>query len=510
MPSESYKRIIQNTGFLYMRMLLTMAISFYTTRIVLEQLGVHDYGIYNVVGGLVSIFSILSASLSSSISRFLTFELGKGNMQKMKVIFSSSIFIQLGLSIIVIFFLETVGVWFLNTKMNIAPARMTAANWVLQCSAITFAINMLSVPYNAAIIAYERMQAFAYIGLLEVSLKLAVAFMLFIPFFDSLILYALLLVLASGIVRLTYSLYCKKHFDTCRVEFKFNKNILKEMFSYSGWTFIGSSSAILRDQGVNIVMNIFCGTAINAARGVAMQINGAITSFSHNYMLAVNPQIIKSYAIGNVSETIQLAFRSSRFSFFLLYCLSLPILIVMPFILSIWLTETPDHTVSFSRIILFFGMSEALSTPFMYVNQATGKIKVYQLVVGGIQMLNLPLAYMLLKIGLNSNWVFIQSIILSQLGLFSRLIILSKNVGLSISKFLSQVYLKVIIVLTIGVVFSFILTEIIPTNNFFNNILLGALSFLIGVLSSYLFGCTRGEKNFIMEKIHTVTKKIKR
>lgn len=487
-----------------------MAIAFYTTRIVLQQLGVHDYGIYNVVGGLVSIFSIFSAALSSAISRFLTFELGRGNMQKMKIIFSSSVFIQLGLSLAIIILIETIGLWFLNYKMNIAPERLTAANWVLQCSAITFAINMLSVPYNAAIIAHEKMQAFAYIGLLEVTLKLAVAFTLFIPFFDSLIMYAILLVVASAIVRLTYGIYCKRHFDTCKVELKFDKNVLKEMFSYSGWTFIGTSAAILKDQGVNIVMNLFCGTAVNAARGVAMQVNSAVNSFSQNYMIAVNPQIIKNYAAGNVEDTLVLAFRSSRFSFCLLYCLSLPILTVMPFILGVWLTTIPEYTVSFTRLILFFGMSEALSTPLQYVNQATGRIKVYQLVVGGIQMLNLPIAYLLLKIGLNADWVFIQSIILSQIGLFSRLIILRDNVGLSVVDFFREVYAKIIMVLGVGLVLSAAVAYVLPPDTVMNNILLAVISFSIGILSTYFLGCTAGEKHFIVEKLHSITQKFKR
>lgn len=505
---ENNKRIAKNTLMLYFRMLLTIIITLYTSRVVLEQLGENDFGIYNVVGGIVTMFTILSASLSSAISRFLTFELGKGFSDKLKIIFSTSVIIQLAISLIIVLLIEIGGVWFLNCKMNISPNRLYAANWVLQCSIVTFVINMLSIPYNAAIIAHEKMQAFAYISLLEVTLKLGVAFALFIPLFDSLIAYSILLVVASLIVRLSYGLYCKHNFSECKVEWKFNKGLLKQMMAYSGWNFIGSSSAILRDQGVNIVMNLFCGTAVNAARGIAVQVNSAVNGFSQNFMLAVNPQIIKSYASGELKYMFHLGFRSSRFGYYLLFCISSPLIIEMPYILHLWLTVVPDYTVSFAQLILIFGMSESLSIPLQYMNQATGRIKIYQLVVGGIQILNFPIAYVLLKGNLSPDSVFILSIVISQICLFARLIILRKTIHLSIKEFIIKVYLKVIMVTFVG--WSLPLIVIIsPLSLYFNPILNCSFTFLYVCVIAFIIGCNKEEKSFLINKVKSVISKIR-
>ena len=489
--ADNNKRIAKNTALLYFRMLLIMAITLYTSRIVLKQLGENDFGIYNVVGGIVSMFSIVSASLTSAISRFITYELGRGKEDKLRIIFSTSVFIQLGLWIVIALLVETVGVWFLNNRMTIAPERMYAANWVLHCSVITFGVNMLSIPYNAAIIAHEKMQAFAYVSILEVGLKLIVAFMLYIKTFDSLIMYAVLLVIASLVVRLSYSIYCRRHFKECKLERRFDKNVLKEMLAYSGWSFIGTSSAILRDQGVNIVMNIFCGTAVNAARGIAVQMNNAVHGFSQNFMLAVNPQIIKSYASGQTDYMFSLAFRSARMSYFLLYCISLPLIMVMPWVLGIWLTIVPNYTVSFAILVLILGMSEAISLPLQYMNQATGKVKVYQLTVGGLQMLNFPVSYVLLLYGFSPNSVFILSIIISQICLFARLLILSRTIDLKIRVFVKKVYLPIIYVSLSGSVLPILLlTRLIPDSDLIN-ISIGLISLLSATVSVYYLGCNK-------------------
>ncbi len=499
--TDNNKRIAKNTALLYVRMLLIMAITLYTSRVVLKQLGENDFGIYNVVGGIVSMFSIVSASLTSAISRFITYELGRGKEDKLRIIFSTSVFIQLGLWIVIAVLVETIGVWFLNNKMTIAPERMYAAHWVLQCSVVTFGVNMLSIPYNAAIIAHEKMQAFAYVSILEVVLKLIVAFMLYIKTFDSLIMYAILLVIASLIVRLSYSVYCRRHFKECKLERRFDKNVLREMLSYSGWNFIGTSSAILRDQGVNIVMNIFCGTAVNAARGIAVQMNNAVHGFSQNFMLAVNPQIIKSYASGQTDYMFSLAFRSARMSYFLLYCISLPVIMVMPWVLGIWLTIIPKYTVSFATLVLILGMSEAISLPLQYMNQATGKVKVYQITVGVLQMLNFPLSYVLLLYGLTPNSVFILSIIISQICLYARLLILRKTIGLEISEFITKVYLPIIYVSFVGCILPILLLILIVPYSDLINIFIGLISFLSAIVSVYFLGCNKNEQMFIQKKV---------
>lgn len=501
MPSEDNKRIAKNTLFLYLRMILVMLISLYTSRVVLSRLGVNDYGIYNVVGGIVSMFSIISVSLSSAISRFLTFELGRKNDKKLRTIFSTSIIIQGLLGILIVLLVESVGVWFLNHKMNISPHRMVAANWVLQCSVVTFVINMLSVPYNAAIIAHEKMQAFAYVSLLEVVLKLGIALLLFIAWFDSLIVYAILITLAALIVRFAYASYCKRKFKECNFEIVFDIGLLKDMLSFSGWNFIGSSAAILRDQGVNIIINLFCGTAVNAARGIAMQVYSAVHGFSQNFILAVNPQIIKSFASGKIEYMFHLAFRSSRFSYYLLFCISLPLILQINWLLSLWLTVVPRFTASFSVLVLIFGMTEAISIPLQYINQATGKIKIYQLVVGGMQMLNFPIAYLLLCIKISPVSVFVLSIIISIGCLIARLLILHHSVGLPVLVFFKDVLRRIFLVTLSG--------SLIPIGLMFvwNPVLLSGriihlfIGFIMAGLASLYIGCDKVERDFITEKI---------
>lgn len=497
------KTIAKNTAMLYIRMLVTMAIGLYTSRVVLEQLGVDDYGIYNVIGGIVAMFSIISASLSTSISRFLTFELGKGNDSKLNRIFSTAIIIQAAIGCLVLILGEIIGVWFIYNKMTIPADRLTAANWVLQCSLATFLINMISLPYNATIIAHEKMQAFAFISFLEAFLKLGVAFSLFITPFDTLKTYAVLITVAALVVRVVYSIYCKSHFKECYFRFIFDKSILKEMLSFSGWNFIGSTSGILKDQGVNVLMNIFCGPAVNAARGISSQINSVITSFSSNFMLATNPQIIKSYAAKDYTYMMTLIRSAARFSFYMLLVLSLPIIINAPFILHKWLTIVPDYTVHFVRLILTLGMIESLSIPLQYANQATGNIKLYQITVGGLQLLNFPISYILLKAGIEPECTYLVAIIIGVMCLFARLIILKRTIKLDIQVFITKVCLNVLKVGAISVAIPIlILVFIDDTNGWGSFSILTSVSLLSTALSIIYIGCNSHERKALFSKIH--------
>lgn len=502
---KSNKRIVKNTGFLYFRMLISMAITLYTSRIVLQQLGVNDYGIYNVVGGVVMMFGLISASLTSSINRFISFELGKRENSNPFSVFSTSFWIQLSLSVIIVILIETVGVWFLNNKMVIQPARITAANWVLQFSALTLVVNMLSIPYNALIIAHERMQAFAYISLLEVVLKLGIAFLLYLSLFDNLIVYSGLLALTSILVRFSYSLYCNRNFPDYKVRFSPDRKILKNMVSYSSWMFIGSSSAILRDQGVNVILNLFCGTAVNAARAISMQVYNAVNNFSQNFMMAVNPQIIKLYAAGEMSDMLKLVFNSSRLSFYLLYCLSIPLILEMPLIINLWLTQIPPYTIIFARLILVFGLSESISIPLLFCNQASGKVKNYQLTVGVIQLLNFPIAYLLMKLGFPPYSVYIAAIVLSQICLGARLLILKKTIDFSIKEFLSSVYVKIFYVAVIGLIIPLCIKLFVSYNSTafsFAEIFIAFVSSLLSILFIGLDSKERkGLKDFILKFI---------
>ena len=400
--TENTKRIAKNTLMLYSRMLFSMVVSLYTSRVVLNTLGVEDYGIQNVVGGFVTMFSIISSSLSSSVSRFLTFELGKGDINRLKRVFSTSMIIHIGLVIIVVIAAETIGIWFVNHKMVIPPERMCAANWVFQASVATFCFGLLSTPYNASIISHEHMGAFAYIGILEVCLKLGIIlFVAHSPWnFDRLIVYSLLLLAVSISIRYAYWMYCRKHFEECRIQLSYDKQYFKEMGAFAGWNFIGCTAGLLKDQGINILLNLFYGPIVNAARGIAVIVSNSVSGFANNFMTALNPQITKSYAAGEKDYTMSLVERGSRFSFYVIFIFALPLCLETEFILNLWLKEYPNHTINFVRLILILSLSDILSNTLINLQSATGKIRDYQIVVGGTLMLNFPLSYFALKMNL--------------------------------------------------------------------------------------------------------------
>ena len=489
-------------------MLFMMAVSLYTSRVILHTLGVEDFGIYNVVGGVVSMFSVISGSLSAAISRFITYELGKGDKDKLIRIFSSSVTIQIGLGLIIFILAELVGVWFLNAKMNIPDGRMYAANWVFQLSILTFVINLVSVPYNAAIIAHEKMSAFAYISILEVIAKLVIVYLLVISPIDKLIFYAVLMATVALLIRFVYGYYCKRHFEECTYHFIFDKELLKKMFGFAGWNFIGAASAVLRDQGGNIVINLFCGPAVNAARGIAYQVNTAINGFVSNFMMALNPQITKSYASGDKEYMMTLIFQGARLSFYILLLLSLPVIINVHYILTLWLKIVPEHTTQFVQLVLIFAMSESISNPLVTAMLATGKIRNYQIIVGGLQMMNLPISYVLLRLGCIPETVLIVAICISQCCLAARLYMLRGMIGLSISQYLSNVYFNVLSVS--------VLSAIIPcavfyhlNETFINFMLVCVISVICTCIVIYYIGCNNQERQFILSKVKAVRSKLK-
>ena len=505
--TENNKRIAKNTLLLYFRTLFLMAVSLYTSRVVLNALGVEDFGIYNVVGGVVAMFSVLSGSLSAAISRFITYELGKGNQENLNKIFSSAVTIQLGLAGIIILLAETIGIWFLNVKMNIPEVRMEAANWVFQFSILTFAINLISVPYNASIIAHEKMSAFAYISILEAVGKLFIAYLITITPMDKLIFYAILMCVVALIVRFTYGNYCKRHFCECTYHFIWDKQLLKSMFSFAGWNFIGASSAVLRDQGGNVVINLFCGPAVNAARGIAFQVNNAVNQFVVNFMTALNPQITKSYAAGDKGYMMTLIFQGARLSFYMLLLLSLPILVNTHYILALWLKIVPEHAVLFVQLILIFALSESISQPLITAMLATGKIRNYQIIVGGLQMMNLPISYILLRLGYFPEVVIVIAICISQCCLAARLILLRGMIGLSITHYLKNVYLNIIVVSIIAVILPLISAYYIK-ESFISFILISLIAVICTFSSIYFLGCNNQEREFIHQKLGTIKSKI--
>lgn len=505
--SDNNKRIAKNTLLLYFRMLFMMVVSLYTSRVILNALGVEDFGIYNVVGGVVAMFTVISGSLSAAISRFITYELGKGDQSKLNKIFSASVTIQLLLSLIIVVLIESVGVWFLNAKMTIPEDRMAAANWVLQFSIITFVINLISVPYNAAIIAHEKMSAFAYISILEAVCKLAIAFLIIVSPIDKLIFYAILMCAVSIIVRLTYGHYCKKHFAECNYHFHWDKEILKKMFGFAGWNFIGASSAVLRDQGVNIVINIFCGPAVNAARGISSQVNSAIMGFVNNFTTALNPQITKSYASGDHKYMMTLIFQGARLSFYILLLLSLPVILNAHYILKLWLSNVPEHTELFVQLILICAMGESLSNTMVTAMLATGNIRNYQIVVGGLQMMNLPISYICLRLGFMPESVLIVAIVVSQCCLAARLYMLRGMIGLSSIQYMKKVYLNVIVVTLLSLAVPVLLSKYME-ETFFSFVVLSLVSIVCTLIVEFYVGCNGKEREFVVDKVKGLKNKI--
>lgn len=508
--SDNNKRIAKNTLLLYVRMLFTMAVSLFTSRVILNTLGVEDYGINNVVGGIVTMFSVLSGSLSASISRFITFELGKGNLQRLKMVFSTGVNIQLGMSLLVVILAEAVGIWFLNTKMNIPVERLNAANWVFQCAILTFVLNLLSVPYNAAIIAHEKMSAFAYISVVEVTLKLIIVYMLTISPFDRLKTYAVLLLLVGAIIRFIYGYYCKKHFEECTYHFILDKPVLKEMTGFAGWNFLGNGAYMLNTQGVNILMNLYFGVAVNAARGVATQVDAALKQFVNNFTTAVNPQITKSYAQGDLDYMHKLVCRSAKFSAFLMMFFAVPIMLETNTILTIWLKTVPDYAVIFLQwIIISSFMDTVLANSLVTSMLATGKIKRYQIIVTTVGCLVFPLSWIAFKLGLEPQVGYILYFIIYTILLFVRLSLLKDMVKLPVMMYVREVLYKLAPVIVVGFAIPGILILTMDAG-WLRLILVCLLSVLVTAASEYFIGLSNKEKDFVAEKIKLVIGKIKK
>ena len=442
MPSESTTRIAKNTALLYVRMFLIMAVTLYTSRVILNVLGVEDYGIYNVVGGVVVMFSFLNNAMSTATQRFLNFELGKSNIQGVERVFSMSMTAHITIALLMIFFAETLGLWILNSYLNIPPERMKAAQWVYQLSLLTLCVNVLRVPYNASIIAYEKMSFYAYVSIVEVILKLAIVFLLQYAVWDRLIYYAFLLLCVTVVINAVYRYYCRKTFTTCRYHYFWDSSLYKELMSFSGWSLFGSVANVGVQQGIGILLNIFIGVVTNAALGIANQVNGAINQFVSNFQIAFRPQLVKSYAAGNRDYFLSLIFQSSRFSYLLLFLLALPICICTPFILKLWLGIVPEYTVSFCRWMIVFSLIDAISAPLWMSVQAIGRIRNYQILMSILICLNLPFSYGALLLGVSANWVLIIRAIINALTYVVRIFYLKKKIALPIKQYVHEVVTK--------------------------------------------------------------------
>lgn len=448
---------------LYVRMLFMMFMGLYTSRIVLQALGEGDYGIYNVVGGVVAMFTIISGALNSAVSRFITFEMGKGEGARLNKVYSTAVIIQIVLAAVVVAVAEPVGLWFIDNEMTISPERIPAARWVLHFSLLAFVVNLMSVPQMASITAHERMSAYAWIGILDGLLRFGVALLISCSGHDRLVAYAALMAVSVLIVRMAYGIYCRLHFPECRFRPVFDRPLMKEMFSFAGWNFIGVTAGVLRDHGGNILVNVFSGSvAVNAARGVALQLSNAVQSFVTNFMTAVNPQITKSYAAGEKDYMFSLMRKSSRMAYYLLLIIVLPVIFNVDYLLSIWLDEVPAGSASFARLFLILALSESLSGPLITGTQATGKIRDYQILVGGLIMLNFPVSYIFLKAGAAPEVTVVVAIVISQICLFARLYMLRRLTEFPVGEYLIRVYLNVLIVTLTAVILPLALMRYMP------------------------------------------------
>ncbi len=497
---QNNKRIAKNTLLLYVRTLIVMVVGLLTSRVNLDSLGVENFGIYNVVGGLVVMFSSLSGALSMAISRFLTFELGRNDSESLKRVYCTSIVIQVIMALIIVVLAETVGLWFLNAKMVIPTERLEAANGVFQFAMISFVISFLNVPNSASIVSHEKMGAFAYFSIFDVSLRLLIAYLTYIAPGDKLIFYAALHCVSSFLIYLLYTFYCRKNFEECHFRFIWDKSTLKRMFSFIGWNFIGSTSFVLKDQGGNMLINLFSGPAVNAARGIAMQVNNAVYTFVTNFTTALNPQITKNYASGDYEYMKKLVFRGARFSFYILLLLSVPILVNTEFIVQLWLGQIPDHTLNFIRLVLIFSMNESLAIPLSTAMMATGNIRNYQLSVGIMQLMNIPFSYVALKLGAPVESVFVIMILVSVVCVFLRLYNLKIQMNFPIREFVSSVYLKVIMVSILSAVIPVASHYILPNNLF--GFLASCVICVVATSTVILFvGCSKSERTTIVNNV---------
>ena len=507
MGQTDNKRIAKNTIKLYVRTLFVMFISLYTSRVILEALGIEDYGIYQVVGGLVAMFSVISSSLSTAISRFITFEIGSGNKERLKKVFSTSITIQIVIAIIVGILTEVLGIWFMETKMEIPLERLEAASWVLHCSVLTFCINLLSVPYNACIIAHEHMSAFAYISIFEAVIKLAICYLIMLSPIDTLIFYAILMLLLAFVIRVIYTVYCHRKFEESHAGIGLDKTIFKEMMGFSGWSFFNNSAFILNNQGVNMLMNVYFGVVVNAARGIAVQVENSVLQFVNSFTTAINPQITKSYANGDLQGMHKLVCRGAKFSYFSMLFIALPIIIEAEQILSVWLVDVPKHATAFVQLSLIMGMCDCIGNTGYTACMATGKLKKYSLTITSIACLEFPLAWIFFTIGAIPEYAYYTYIAVKLTILFVRMYLMQNLVGLKASVYVKSVFLPIGMATSAAIIAPIIIYSYM-TDGFARFLIVCSVSFISVLLSALYLGLTKNERNTILNKCKGILSKL--
>ncbi len=499
------KRIAKNTLFLYVQSLCMLFVGLYSSRVALQALGVSDYGVYSAVAGVIATFSLLTGSMTTATQRFITYSLGTGDNKKTKAIFNTCITIHLLLGILVIILMELIGIWFLNNKMIIPEGRLTAANIVLQISIINAFVNVICVPYDSVIIAHEKMKAFAFIGVFEGMLKLLLIISLLYVGRDKLVLYAFFLLMVMLIKRVIYTIYTRKNFEEAKyIRYRLDRNVSKELISFIGWNMIGSSAAVLRNNGVDVLLNVFFGVLLNAAKGVCNQVQGAVMQFVNVFQTAVNPQLIKSVAEKDYNRNHSLLIQGTRFSFFLLLIISVPLVVCTDELLSLWLVEVPDYSAIFIRLTLACLWVESMSTYLSTNIMATGDIKNFQIIVGGMKLMVLPLSYVFLKFfDANATICLVISIVLDSLCFCIRLYFNAKRVDLSILFFIKRVCLNCSLSLLVSVSICLVFRYLVCSSLF----VLFPMSLFITLFVIWIIGLSSDDKRLCQEMIGTKLKK---
>lgn len=510
MNNEEYrsnpKLIMTNTIMLYIRQLLILLVSLYTARIVLNVLGENDYGIYNVVAGFVTMFNIVSGAFSGSIARYMSYSIGKNDITKLEKILSTSVILQMIIGFVLVILIIVFGFMYIDYVMVLGSDRIFAAKVTLVLSAFSFFVNLLSIPYNSMIIAFEKMKAFAYIGLVDATLKLLIAFAIKYILFDKLIVYSLFIVFDALLVRVLYVIYCKKKIKDIAFHFSFEKSLLKELFSFTSWMFLGNGAYLLKDQGYNMILNMFCGPAVNAARAIAVQVNAGVYGFSSNFMQAVQPQITKLTSVGKKDEMNILSYQIAKLAWFLMLVLCIPIIKNIDFILSIWLGSVPQYTAYFVVFALVESMVTSLIEPFRYGILADGRIKKYMISMSIISIGSIGVVYCGLYFGYSPVCAYVVSL-LARIMIFG--IVIWQSNELNRVKFMEMVKYVFVPIGTVTLVsvlgMKLILLDDLPS--YFKFVVESVLLEIILLTSIATWGLTKKEKSFIFNKIKQFLKK---
>lgn len=500
MQQSNNKRIAKNTMFLYIRMGISMLVGLYTSRIVLEALGVDDYGIYNVVGSFIVAFTFISGPLKSATQRFLNFELGKGIKGKLNEVINISFYIYIFLSVILVIVIEIAGMWFLNHKMQMPVNRYNAAHFAFQMSVLTLILHLIRTPFESLIIAYENMSFYAYISIAEVVLKLMNAFLLLLIPFDKLKIFSVNMLVISIVIFFITFYYCRKKFIDAKVQFpykKWNWPLFKELMGFSGWSLFGSVASVSANQGINLLLNLFYGVAVNAAMGIASQVNTSIVQFVTNFQVAFRPQLVKYYAQNKMDDLRTLVINTSKYSYLLLFMLVCPVAFNMPFLLKVWLKNPPEYASEFSIMMLIYALLESLSAPMWMTIQATGRIKKYQIVISCVMFLNVALSYFFLKIGFGPVTVLVIKCCLDLVYFIVRIVFVKFKIQLSLKHYFIKTLLPIVSVTAISLSCLYFIDSKCE-NDLFKLIITSTAFLFISSISIFFFGINKAEKNQIV------------